>query len=92
MTTLRACSARRVNSEVISGGAITAVDLVFGEVFGVERAAREVAADYPEVAWVMGSSFAREEPNFSVFDTWMVCPFNCAPFPVQAVNVSSTSG
>ncbi len=47
------------------------VQLVFGEVFGVERAAREVAADYPEVAWVMGSSFGPEAPNFSVFDNYI---------------------
>ncbi len=47
------------------------VDLVFGEVFGVERAAREVARDYPEVAWVMGSSFGPEPPNFSVFDNYI---------------------
>jgi basic membrane protein A and related proteins len=47
------------------------MELVFGEVFGVERAAREVAADYPEVAWVMGSSFGPEEPNFSVFDNYI---------------------
>jgi basic membrane protein A and related proteins len=47
------------------------VDLVFGEVFGVERAAREVAKDYPEVAWVMGSSFGPEEPNFSAFDNYI---------------------
>jgi basic membrane lipoprotein Med (substrate-binding protein (PBP1-ABC) superfamily) len=47
------------------------VDLVFGEVFGVERAAREVAADYPGVAWVMGSSFGPEAPNFSVFDNYI---------------------
>jgi len=31
--------------------------LVFGEVFGVERAARAVAKDYPKTAFVMGSSF-----------------------------------
>ncbi len=47
------------------------VQLVLGEVFGVERAAREVAADYPEVAWVMGSSFGPEQPNFSVFDNYI---------------------
>ena len=47
------------------------MELVFGEVFGVERAAREVAADYHEVAWVMGSSFGPEEPNFSVFDNYI---------------------
>ena len=46
-------------------------DLVFGEVFGVEQAARKVAADYPDVAFVMGSSFQPQEPNFSVFDNFI---------------------
>jgi basic membrane protein A len=46
-------------------------DLIFGEVFGVEQAARKVAADYPEVAFVMGSSFQPEDPNFSVFDNFI---------------------
>jgi basic membrane protein A and related proteins len=43
-------------------------DLILGEVFGVERAARAVAEDYPETAFPMGSSFGPQEPNFSVFD------------------------
>ena len=34
-------------------------DLVIGEIFGVERAARRVAASYPKVAFLMGSSFGR---------------------------------
>jgi basic membrane protein A and related proteins len=46
-------------------------DLIFGEVFGVEQAARGVAQDYPEVAFVMGSSFQPQEPNFSVFDNFI---------------------
>ena len=46
-------------------------DLIFGEVFGVEQAARTVAADYPEVAFVMGSSFQPQDPNFSVFDNFI---------------------
>ena len=46
-------------------------DLVFGEVFGVEQAARKVAEDYPEVAFVMGSSFQPQDPNFSVFDNFI---------------------
>ena len=45
--------------------------LVVGEVFGVERAAREVAKDYPDTAFLMGSSFAPQEPNFSVFDNFI---------------------
>lgn len=46
-------------------------DLIVGEVFGVERAAREVAQDYPETAFLMGSSFGPAQPNFAVFDNWI---------------------
>lgn len=46
-------------------------DLVVGEVFGVERAARQVAADYPDTAFLMGSSFGPSQPNFSVFDNFI---------------------
>lgn len=47
------------------------VQLVVGEVFGLERAARKVAADYPETGFLMGSSFGAVAPNFSVFDNWI---------------------
>ncbi|MFV2001876.1 MAG: BMP family protein [Paracoccaceae bacterium] len=47
------------------------VDLVVGEIFGLERAARKVAADYPETAFLMGSSFKPQEPNLSVFDNFI---------------------
>jgi basic membrane lipoprotein Med (substrate-binding protein (PBP1-ABC) superfamily) len=60
----------RVMREVIEGGAT----LVVGEVFGVEREAREVALDYPDVAFLMGSSFkedAASNPNFAVFDNYI---------------------
>ena len=40
------------------------VNLIVGEVFGLERAARKVAADYPDTAFLMGSSFAPQAPNF----------------------------
>ncbi len=46
-------------------------DLVVGEIFGVERAARRVAASYPNVAFLMGSSFGPAKPNLSVFDNWI---------------------
>lgn len=46
-------------------------DLVVGEVFGVERAARGVAEDYPDTAFLMGSSFGPSGDNFSVFDNWI---------------------
>ncbi|WVT77619.1 BMP family protein (plasmid) [Sinorhizobium chiapasense] len=47
--------------------------LILGEVFGVEDAARAVAKDYPDVAFLMGSSFKPDAavPNFSVFDNYI---------------------
>jgi basic membrane protein A len=45
--------------------------LIVGEVFGVERAARQVAKDYPQTAFLMGSSFGPEAPNFAVFDNYI---------------------
>jgi len=47
------------------------MQLIVGEVFGRERAARKVAGDYPETAFLMGSSFGAVAPNFSVFDNWI---------------------
>jgi basic membrane lipoprotein Med (substrate-binding protein (PBP1-ABC) superfamily) len=47
------------------------MQLVVGESFAVERAARAVAADYPETAFLMGSSFGPSQPNFAVFDNWI---------------------
>ena len=46
-------------------------NLIVGEAFGLERAARKVAKDYPETAFLMGSSFGPVGPNFSVFDNWI---------------------
>lgn len=57
----------RVMREYAEGGA----QLVVGEVFGLERAARKVAKDYPDTAFLMGSSFGPVAPNFSVFDNWI---------------------
>lgn len=45
--------------------------LIVGEVFGLERAARKVAKDYADTAFLMGSSFGPVGPNFSVFDNWI---------------------
>lgn len=46
------------------------VDLVVGESYAVEREARQVAADYPDVAFVMGSSGEPSGDNFGTFGTW----------------------
>jgi basic membrane protein A len=47
--------------------------LIVGEVFGVEDAARTVAKDYPDTAFLMGSSFKPDPAvaNFSVFDNYI---------------------
>ncbi len=60
----------RVMREYAEGGA----KLIMGEIFGAEAEAREVAADYPEVAFLMGSSFppdAGANPNLGVFDNYI---------------------
>jgi basic membrane lipoprotein Med (substrate-binding protein (PBP1-ABC) superfamily) len=46
-------------------------DLIVGESFAVERAARKVAADFPDIAYLMGSSFGPSQPNFAVFDNYI---------------------
>ncbi|MAB00513.1 MAG: BMP family ABC transporter substrate-binding protein [Stappia sp.] len=57
----------RVMREYAEGG----MDLVIGEAFAVERAARNVASEYPGTAFLMGSSFGPAKPNFAVFDNWI---------------------
>ena len=49
------------------------VKLMIGEIFGVEQEAREVAAEYPDVAFLMGSSFMHDPdlPNLAVFDNYI---------------------
>ena len=48
-------------------------DLIIGEVFAVEEAARQVARDYSGQAFLMGSSFKPmdDTPNFAVFDNYI---------------------
>lgn len=47
--------------------------MIIGEIFGVEAEAREVMADYPNIAFLMGSSFKEDPslPNLSVFDNYI---------------------
>jgi basic membrane lipoprotein Med (substrate-binding protein (PBP1-ABC) superfamily) len=47
------------------------MDLIVGEAFAVERAARRVATDFPKIAYLMGSSFQPSKPNFAVFDNFI---------------------
>jgi basic membrane protein A len=55
----------RAMREYAEGGA----QLIWGESYAVEREAREVAADYAETAFLMGSSGGPEGENFGVFGT-----------------------
>ena len=47
------------------------VALIVGETFGVGRAARTLADEYPAVAFLMGDSGAPHGANFSVFDNYL---------------------
>lgn len=47
------------------------VALMVGEAFGVEQPARAVAADYPDIKFLMGSSLPPVEPNFATFDNFI---------------------
>ena len=49
-------------------------ELIVGESFAVEAAARKVAKDFPETAFLMGSSGKPQAPNFSVFDNYIQEP------------------
>ncbi|TNM63928.1 BMP family protein [Aliirhizobium smilacinae] len=44
--------------------------LIIGEAYAVESEAREVAGEYPETAFVLGSSGKQAGDNFGVFGTW----------------------
>lgn len=55
----------RAMREYAEGGAA----LIWGESYAVEREAREVAGDYPQTAFLMGSSGGPEGDNFGVFGT-----------------------
>ena len=60
----------RVLREYATGGN----QLIVGEAFAVETAARKVAKDFPKTAFLMGSSGKPQAPNFSVFDNYIQEP------------------
>ena len=60
----------RVLREYANGGA----QLIVGEAFAVETAARKVAKDFPKTAFLMGSSGKPQSPNLSVFDNYIQDP------------------
>ena len=60
----------RVLREYATGGN----QLIVGEAFAVETAARKVARDFPKTAFLMGSSGKPQSPNFAVFDNYIQEP------------------
>ena len=60
----------RVMREYATGGS----QLIVGEAFAVEAAARKVAKDFPKTSFLMGSSGKPVAPNFSVFDNYIQEP------------------
>lgn len=68
------------------------MQLIVGEVFGLERAARKVAKDYPDTAFLMGSSFGPVAPNFSVFDNWIHEPSYLTGMVAGAATESNVIG
>lgn len=67
-------------------------DIIFGDAFGNEEAARAVAADYPEIAFVFGSGGGPAEPNFSVFDNWIHEPAYLAGMLAGGLTESNVLG
>ncbi len=47
------------------------VNLIVGEAFGISKEARQVADDYPNIAFLMGDPFKPHGSNFSVFDNYI---------------------
>ncbi len=46
-------------------------DLIMGDAFGQEQAARRVAKAYPKIKFLFGSGLGPAQPNFGVFDDWI---------------------
>jgi len=67
-------------------------DIIFGDAFGNEEAARAVAADYPAIAFVFGSGGGPAEPNFSVFDNWIHEPAYLAGMIAGGATTSNVIG
>ena len=68
------------------------MQMIVGEVFGLERAARKVAKDYPDTSFLMGSSFGGVAPNFAVFDNWIHEPSFLSGMVAGAMTESNVIG
>ena len=67
-------------------------DIIFGDAFGNEEAARSVAKDFPAIAFVFGSGGGPAEPNFSVFDNWIHEPAYLAGMLAGGLTKTGTVG
>ncbi len=65
------------------------VQLIVGEAFGISREARQVADEYPEVAFLMGDPFQPHGSNFSVFDNYIHEP--CYLMGILAGSMTETN-
>ena len=74
----------RVLREYAAGGAA----LIVGEAFGIGAAARQVADDYPGVAFLMGDSGPPHGANFAVFDNYIHEP--CYLMGILAGSMTAT--
>ena len=64
------------------------VALIVGEAFGISKAVRKVADDYPKVAFLMGDSFGPYGSNMAVFDNYIHEP--CYLMGMAAASLSKT--
>ena len=74
----------RVLREYAAGGAA----LIVGEAFGIGAEARQVADDYPGVAFLMGDSGPPHGANFAVFDNYIHEP--CYLMGILAGSMTAT--
>ncbi|MEM7022557.1 MAG: BMP family ABC transporter substrate-binding protein, partial [Pseudomonadota bacterium] len=58
-------------ASVLRDFAAQGFDLITGDSFGAETAARQVAREFPDTAFAFGSGGGPAAPNFSVFDNWI---------------------
>jgi basic membrane protein A and related proteins len=66
--------------------------LIVGESFAVEAAARKVAKDFPKISFLMGSSGKPQAPNFSVFDNYIQEPAYLTGMIAGAMSKSNKIG
>ena len=66
--------------------------LVVGESFAVEAAARKVATAYPKTSFLMGSSGKPQLPNFAVFDNYIQEPAYLSGMIAGSLTKSNTIG